>query len=537
MLGKALSLAAAGNVSAGNPWDISALTFSSNQLAIKNISAQDTNPFGVFFKPDGTKMYTVGDTNNLVYEYDLSTAWDITTATYLQSFSVAAYQDLPRELFFSPDGVYMFVLGDANVDSVIRYNLSTAWDITTAVYSQQSSLNPQNASPRGLYFRSDGLRMYYLGGANPDSVYEYTLSVAWNLGGLNYRRTFAINTQDTAPGQVFFKPDGTKMYVSGDANRKVYEYSLSTAWLVTSATFVTDFAFAPATSGDGMFFHPDGDRFYILSASQDMVFEYSLSTPWDLSTASFVYPSTDYLTVGSTYKPYGVFFKPDGTEMYIAGGTSSIFEYHLSTAWDITTATFFKTLNVSTQDLSPKGVFFKEDGSKMQMLGGFGRTVDQYNIQAGQYWNIEYASSNGDVSVSGEESTPEGFFIDPTGKKMYVTGTAGDDINEYNIAFGSWDVRYMNYVRNFSVSSQDTAPSDVFFKDDGTKMYVLGRDTQRIYEYDLSTAWNISSASYLQSSDSIASLAPEPQGMFFKPDGTKVYVVDSLLNAVVSFDL
>ena len=39
---------------------------------------------GIFFKPDGTRMYvidTAGGGNN-VWQYDLSTAWDISTASY-----------------------------------------------------------------------------------------------------------------------------------------------------------------------------------------------------------------------------------------------------------------------------------------------------------------------------------------------------------------------------------------------------------------------------------------------------------------------
>ena len=35
-----------------------------------------------------------------------------------------------------------------------------------------------------------------------------------------------------------------------------------------------------------------------------------------------------------------------------------------------------------------------------------------------------------------------------------------------------------------SVSSQDTAPTSLFFKDDGSKMYIIGRTTDDIFEYD-----------------------------------------------------
>jgi hypothetical protein len=84
-----------------------------------------------------------------VNEYDLSTAWDITTASYLQNFSVAAQETNPQDLFFKPDGTKMYVIGSSG-DDVNEYDLSTAWDVTTASYLQNFTLvlrkPPQQAS-------------------------------------------------------------------------------------------------------------------------------------------------------------------------------------------------------------------------------------------------------------------------------------------------------------------------------------------------------------------------------------------------------
>jgi sugar lactone lactonase YvrE len=90
---------------------------------------------GLFFKPDGTKMYVIGTVGDDVNEYDLSTAWDITTASYLQNFSVAAQEINPTSIFFKPDGTKMYVVGSVG-DDVNEYDLSTAWDVSTASYLQ-----------------------------------------------------------------------------------------------------------------------------------------------------------------------------------------------------------------------------------------------------------------------------------------------------------------------------------------------------------------------------------------------------------------
>jgi hypothetical protein len=77
------------------------------------VLGQETFVQDLFFKSDGAKMYVVGSIGDDVNEYDLSTAWDISTASYLQNFSVSAQEISPTSLFFKPDGLKMYVVGSA----------------------------------------------------------------------------------------------------------------------------------------------------------------------------------------------------------------------------------------------------------------------------------------------------------------------------------------------------------------------------------------------------------------------------------------
>jgi DNA-binding beta-propeller fold protein YncE len=106
----------------------------------------------------------------------------------------------------------------------------------------------------------------------------------------------------------------------------------------------------------------------------------------------------------------------------------------------------------------------------------------------------------------------------------------GNDVNEYDLS-SAWDVSTASYLQNFSVASQETAPSGLFFKPDGTKMYVIGLFQDSVYEYDLSSAWDVSTASFTYPTTNYFSVAAQetiPQGVFFKPDGTKMYVIGML---------
>jgi hypothetical protein len=156
-------------------WDISTASF----VRLDSVSAQDTSPSGLFFKPDGTKMYIVGNTGNDINEYTLSTAWNISSSVFVQNFSVAAQDSEPRGVSFKPDGTKMYVAGSAN-NSVYEYTLGTAWDISTAVYLQTFSAAAQDIVIQDIYFKETGTSMYIVG-SDSDSVYEYTLSTAWDI--------------------------------------------------------------------------------------------------------------------------------------------------------------------------------------------------------------------------------------------------------------------------------------------------------------------------------------------------------------------
>ena len=91
-------------------------------MQLFDVSGEEASPRGVFFKPDGTKMYIVGSAGVEVNEYDLSVAWDISSAVWLQLFDVSGEEAVPTDLFFKPDGTKMYVIGEGG-DEVNEYNL------------------------------------------------------------------------------------------------------------------------------------------------------------------------------------------------------------------------------------------------------------------------------------------------------------------------------------------------------------------------------------------------------------------------------
>ena len=246
-----------------------------------SIAGQETSPVGLFFSPDGLKMYVNGSTGDDVNEYTLSTAWNIATATFVTVFSTAAQDSAPADLFFKPDGLTMFVLGDTN-NTVYQYTLGTAWSVATASYaSKLFSVGTQDTSPSGLWFKPDGTTMYVIGSAT-DTVYQYTLSTAWDVSTASYGSIFYnVGAQDSAPSQVNLSADGLKMWTLGLSGDDIWEYNLGTAWDVSTATPVNNFYVGFQELGPtGLFIDSSAiNRVYIVgSTTADTVFQYNTTT-------------------------------------------------------------------------------------------------------------------------------------------------------------------------------------------------------------------------------------------------------------------
>jgi len=180
-------------------------------------------PTGVTFNGDGTKMFVAGRQNRNVYSYDLSTAYDINSASYNQSFDVSGEDGAPTGVTFNGDGTKMFVSGKQN-QNVYSYDLSTAYDISTASYNQTFDVSGQDSKPRGVRFNGDGTKMFVVG-RDSNTVYSYDLSTAYDIGSASYDQNFDVSGEDGDPLGVMFNGDGTKMFIVGNSNRRVYRYS------------------------------------------------------------------------------------------------------------------------------------------------------------------------------------------------------------------------------------------------------------------------------------------------------------------------
>lgn len=228
-------------------------------------------------------------------------------------------------------------------------------------------------------------------------------------------------------------------------------------------------------------FSSDGTKMYIADYGSDKVWLYTLSTPWDLTSAAY---ASKFLYVGGqNASVHGMWFKPDGTSLYIAGnsGTDTVYQYDLLVAWDVTTATYVGSVSVNSQTTVVYGVQFNGTGTVMYVADVGTNTIYQYAVSTP--WGVTTASYASKSFTPSQPAHVYGMFMRDDGAMLYIQ----DDTKIWQYAITGGDVTTATYTsKSFSVSSQTTAAEQIFISNTGTKLYVFGKEpNQRVYQYSM----------------------------------------------------
>ena len=286
-----------------------------------------------------------------------------------------------------------------------------------------------DTSPQAIYVGAAGTALFMVGSTGND-VNQYTLSTPYDVSTAGAPvGVCTVSTQETAPLGIDFNPSGTKMFISGStgvaplSGDYVHEYSLSTAWTVSSAGYTTSFNITQDTAPQGVVIGAAGTAMYVVGSTGDAVYQYSLSTPY--SIASGVTYDSKTLVLGTNpvlleTASIDISFNSTGTVLWIAGSTNDrIYEFRLGTAWDISTAVFYDDVYIGFNEITVTGLHVIPEQNVAYIVGSSSDTVFQYSTNTPA---IKIASS-GISSVSSIVLNNETRVKD----KLYVKGVAHFD--------------------------------------------------------------------------------------------------------------
>ena len=613
-----------GNLIVGT-FDVSTAAF----VHLFDVSGQEQFPTDMAFSNDGTKMFVVGDDGDDISEYTLSTPFDVSTATFANVvFSVSGQDGTPTGMAFSNDGTKMFVVGWDDED-INEYTLFTPFDVSTAAFVDSFSVSMQEGAPTGMAFSNDGTKMFVVGWDDED-INEYTLSTPFDVSTAAFVDSFSVSMQEGAPTGMAFSNNGTKMFVVGDDGDDISEYTLSTPFDVSTATFANAIfsVSMQETVPTGMAFSNDGTKMFVIGAVGDDINEYTLSSVYpiivkfqpnrppvadagpdenvnegsivnlngtasdpdtrDTLTYAWTHNSTLSISFGNSSAVDTSFTAPNVSEetdieftLTVSDGTASasdktivtvtgsdvevtpptfvssrldlatgVFTINFSWVIDVTPATNVVTTKIHIREsgnytggitLTAGELDTTADGATISFVltdqhldASAGLAVPELTIEPGAIRNAYGTLIAGTfdastavfvdaTSIRNRSIFPQGMAFSNDGSRMFVIGSNSDNINEYTLS-PPFDASTATFVNATSIRDKERFPQGMAFSNDGSRMFVIGSNSDNINEYTLSPPFDASTATFVNAT-SISLYESVPTDMAFSNDGYKMFVI------------
>jgi len=318
-----------------------------------------------------------------------------------------SYSDVSSNLTYVPMG-----------DSV---ELRTKWtpgdapyDVSTGVYNDYLSTDATYGNPMGIAFNDDGTKLYIATrdiAAERGYVMEYNLPTPYDVSTGSFNDVLEVTNQTYWPVGIAFNDDGTKLYVAGYVNARIFEYNLSTPYDVSTGVYNDYLNVSAQTSyPTGIAFNNDGTKLYVAGFDNAYIFEYNLSTPYDISTGVYV----DYLNISAQSEyPMCIGFNNNGTKLFVVNRRDppEVLEYILSAPYDVSTGVYNDYLNISSQVGYAEGIAFNNDGAKLY-ISEEDYKVHEYNLTGKLDTAILYVNVTGsyqavDTIDLGDSLTPK----------------------------------------------------------------------------------------------------------------------------------
>ena len=197
----------------------------------------------VFWKADGTRVWTVRDSSNRCDQHDVSPAWAVSPGSWSNLVSNNTNFVDPRSVWISPDGtILLFQTGAGTMQAA---TLSTPFDLSTlgafsAVFMGTNFIDQ--------FWSADGTRLWlYFTSGVPNTIREYAVPTPFDVSSILPNAFTDVAQFDLAPdlggallNSFQFSPDGRIIY--GISNQgpglnvgSLVQWTLSTPFDITTA--------------------------------------------------------------------------------------------------------------------------------------------------------------------------------------------------------------------------------------------------------------------------------------------------------------
>ncbi|ABK77479.1 hypothetical protein CENSYa_0846 [Cenarchaeum symbiosum A] len=474
----------------------------------------------------------------------------------------------PQGLAISPDGTLLFVVGSQR-DEVLRYELDPPYDTTSASLNGSYDISSEEGGSRGIAFSADGTRMFIIGDNN--RVYQYSLSTPFSFDGtVSFELNYNVVSQDNQMSGIDFALEGRRMYLAGDGSNNIYQYNVFNPYNldITEQSFFVrhtgTFSVGDEDAGPrGVSVAADGRSMLVLGQTNDKVYRYDMHVPNDITTSTYA-GSLDISDQGNNVR--GLATSTDGRNIFVSNtdGSGSVHRYDLGSPYDMPEGVGASILNITGENNSPTGVAFSNDGLRMFTVEAQTDMIHEYTMTSP--YNTASATltksapafvlADGTPGFTGTDASPsdvrpvtgdapQDIEFNSHGRKMYILGAQTARVYQYtltpdyNIAGATLDDTYNVSQENGGPSAQfgrERTPTGMEFNPGGDIMLITGRGSNDIHQYNLDNPYDLSRRTTADS-NRINNIGTFPTGLAYSEDGHRLFVSERDSGTVQRYDL
>jgi sugar lactone lactonase YvrE len=147
-----------------------------------------------------------------MFEYELKTPWDITTARAIGYKSLRPHVVRGHDIDFAPDGTRLYV-DDRGLGKVVQFDLQPAWNIESATFSGALNMVKLQKAMRGIQFSPSGKRLFVLD-TWLKQIFEFEVETPWDVKSAKLRDTLQLDKKIRDPRNLVWRPDGRVVYIT-----------------------------------------------------------------------------------------------------------------------------------------------------------------------------------------------------------------------------------------------------------------------------------------------------------------------------------
>lgn len=240
----------------------------------------------------------------------ITETWNISTASIDSGNTYDPAASFIESGRMRAGGSDIYYLSSGSTDSIIQRSLGTDYDLTTVdLVGNTLDISNEDSFGKAFVFNANGSTLYMTGEGG--QVHSYTLSTNWAISSATYDNAAASLSAlgGSPPNDIYV--DGNESNVFVLTTTDLYSFQMTAAGDITTLAFQSKTFNTLEDPGDvyrAMWFKPDGTKMYIgvtRNESTSHIYQYALSTVWDTDTASleqsYNIPTDSYRQIGSMY--------------------------------------------------------------------------------------------------------------------------------------------------------------------------------------------------------------------------------------------